>query len=82
MTCSVMIDPIFYLHHAQLDRIWYLWQQRDKMNRVHDYGGEALGGSNVTLTDVLPLAGLDRDVTVQDIMDTEAGEMCYRYMAS
>jgi len=75
-------EPVFYLHHAQLDRIWYLWQQRDKKNRVHNYGGKALGGANVTLTDVLRLAGLDKDITVQDIMDTEGGELCYRYAGS
>ncbi|OHW95205.1 tyrosinase central domain containing protein [Colletotrichum incanum] len=74
-------DPIFYLHHAQLDRVWWLWQMRDKKNRVHDYGGAGDRG-NVSLTDTLPLAGLEKDVTVADIMDTERGEMCYRYMYS
>lgn len=53
---------------------------RDKKNRVHDYSGEGDNGKNVTLSDVLPLAGLDADLTVADIMDTEGGEMCYRYM--
>lgn len=72
-------DPIFYLHHSQLDRVWWLWQMRDKENRVKDYGGEG-DGRNVTMSDTLPLAGLDKDVTVADIMDTEAGELCYRYM--
>lgn len=74
-----MTDPVFYLHHAQLDRVWWLWQMRDKANRVHDYDGEGDNGKNVTLSDVLPLAGLAEDVTVVDIMDTERGEMCYRY---
>ncbi|GKT58439.1 tyrosinase-like protein [Colletotrichum tofieldiae] len=74
-------DPIFYLHHAQLDRVWWLWQMRDKKNRVHDYGGTGDRG-NVSLADILPLAGLEKDVAVTDIMDTERGEMCYRYMYS
>jgi tyrosinase len=52
---------------------------RDKENRVKDYGGEG-DGRNVTMSDTLPLAGLDKDVTVADIMDTELGELCYRYM--
>jgi tyrosinase len=75
----MVADPIFYLHHSQLDRVWWLWQMRDKENRVKDYGGEG-DSHNVTLTDILPLAGLEKDVTVADIMDTEAGELCYRYM--
>lgn len=52
---------------------------RDKESRVKDYGGEG-DIHNVTMADILPLAGLDKDVTVADIMDTEAGELCYRYM--
>ena len=52
---------------------------RDKKNRMSDYGGAGNGQKEVTLTDVLPLAGLDNDVTVADIMDTEAAELCYRY---
>lgn len=47
---------------------------------MHSYDGMGDNNKNVTLTDVLPLAGLDKDVTVADIMDTEAGDMCYRYM--
>ena len=74
------VDPIFYLHHSQLDRVWWLWQMRDKKDRVHDYGGIGDNDKNVTLADVLPLAGLDQDLTVADIMDTEGGGMCYRYM--
>lgn len=74
------VDPIFYLHHGQLDRVWWLWQNRDKANRIKDYSGANLNGGNVSLTDVLPLAGLDKDVTVAEIMDTEGGELCYRYM--
>ncbi|KFA76950.1 hypothetical protein S40288_05207 [Stachybotrys chartarum IBT 40288] len=73
-------DPIFYLHHSQLDRIWWLWQSRDKENRVKSYDGKADGGADVTLSDLLPLAGLDKDLTVAEIMDTESNGMCYRYM--
>ncbi|GKT84519.1 tyrosinase-like protein [Colletotrichum tofieldiae] len=67
--------------HPTLDRVWWLWQMRDKKNRVHDYGGTGDRG-NVSLADILPLAGLEKDVAVTDIMDTERGEMCYRYMYS
>ncbi|KAK2783853.1 hypothetical protein FQN53_008915 [Emmonsiellopsis sp. PD_33] len=74
-------DPIFYLHHSQLDRVWWLWQLRDKPNRVKSYGGMAdSSGRNVTLSDILPLGGLEKDIAVADVMDTEGGEMCYRYM--
>lgn len=77
---TTIADPIFYLHHSQLDRIWWLWQSRDKQNRVKSYDGKADGGADVTLSDLLPLAGLDEDLTVAEIMDTESNGMCYRYM--
>ncbi|KAK0388453.1 hypothetical protein NLU13_4697 [Sarocladium strictum] len=73
-------DPIFYLHHTQLDRLWWLWQARDKKTRTKDYGGQGDGDKEVALTDILPMAGLDADIPVADIMDTEAGGLCYRYM--
>lgn len=49
---------------------------------MQSYGGLANGGTNVTLEDMIPLAGLAKDVKVKDIMDTEAGELCYRYMTT
>lgn len=73
-------DPIFYLHHSQLDRIFWLWQSKDKEARVYDYSGEGPDNSTVSLSDVIILSGLDMDVTVAEIMDTEGGEMCYRYI--
>ena len=53
---------------------------RDQPRRTQEYGGIGDRSKNVSLTDVLPLAGLDADLTVADIMDTEAGGLCYRYM--
>lgn len=28
-------DPLFYLHHAMLDRVWWIWQMQDPENRVN-----------------------------------------------
>jgi tyrosinase len=27
-------DPVFWAHHAMIDRIWYLWQQRHGINNI------------------------------------------------
>jgi tyrosinase len=27
-------DPVFWAHHAMIDRIWYLWQQRHGVNNI------------------------------------------------
>ncbi|KAI1360115.1 hypothetical protein F5Y08DRAFT_344034 [Xylaria arbuscula] len=40
-------DPVFYLHHGWLDKLWWEWQKRDLPNRYTDMGGSNLpiGGS-------------------------------------
>lgn len=32
-------DPIFWLHHTYLDRVWWQWQQGDLTSRVGDISG-------------------------------------------
>ncbi|KAL2272017.1 hypothetical protein VTJ83DRAFT_1388 [Remersonia thermophila] len=32
-------DPAFYLHHAMLDRVWWIWQMQDPDNRVNAVPG-------------------------------------------
>ncbi|KAF2161255.1 hypothetical protein M409DRAFT_59258 [Zasmidium cellare ATCC 36951] len=73
-------EPLFFLHHGQLDRMWWIWQQKSAKNR-QAYSGPASSRSNATasLTDVLPLRGLARDPLVEEIIDTEKGLLCYKY---
>ncbi|KAL3462254.1 hypothetical protein BJX64DRAFT_142470 [Aspergillus heterothallicus] len=46
-------DPIFYAHHAYLDRLWWQWQMADEANRL-----TAIGGVNVPPMAILNLVGL------------------------
>lgn len=32
-------DPIFYLHHGMMDRVWSLWQAQDPNARFYQVGG-------------------------------------------
>jgi tyrosinase len=32
-------DPVFYLHHSWLDKLWWDWQKLDLPNRLTDMGG-------------------------------------------
>lgn len=32
-------DPIFFLHHANLDRLWWRWQQANLTARLTDMSG-------------------------------------------
>ena len=73
-------DPLFFVHHAQLDRLWWIWQ-RGKPQRQYAYNGVTSRSSNASasLEDVLFFHGLARNVTVSDIMNTEGDLLCYRY---
>lgn len=28
-------DPVFYFHHAMMDRLWWIWQMQDPENRLN-----------------------------------------------
>lgn len=76
------LDPIFFLHHAQVDRLWYIWQKADPEKRMMAYaGGNGVpGGGAATLDDILPMAGLANDRVVRDLMSTVEGGFCYKYV--
>ncbi|KAK0657809.1 hypothetical protein B0T16DRAFT_386283 [Cercophora newfieldiana] len=74
-------DPLFFLHHAQVDRLWWIWQQQDPSTRTNAYNGfrEDGQGPAATLDDVLPMLGLAPDGVVRDYMDVKGGTLCYTY---
>ncbi|EME43326.1 hypothetical protein DOTSEDRAFT_72666 [Dothistroma septosporum NZE10] len=80
-TFTAPYDPLFFLHHTQLDRLWWLWQQRSPERILWAYGGHKQSHSMelASLDDELEYRGLTDDVKVKDVMDTEAGQLCYRY---
>jgi len=74
-------DPVFFLHHTQLDRMWWQWQQIDLAKRATEYMGKAATDSNdkASLEDSMPMGGLASDIKVLEIMSTESDLLCYRY---
>ncbi|KAJ9476239.1 Tyrosinase_Cu-bd domain-containing protein [Pseudozyma hubeiensis] len=80
-------DPLFFLHHAQVDRLWALWQDQNPSKRLTDYKGNLPGGSSkdgpwdATLNDKLTTFGnLISQVRVRDVMNIRAGDLCYEYV--
>ncbi|KAI8865694.1 Di-copper centre-containing protein [Ramicandelaber brevisporus] len=67
-------DPIFFLHHANIDRHYYMWQAQDWSRRATAYGGNNRNGSPARLTDSLPGLG----GTVGDYIDPR-DPLCYTY---
>ncbi|KAM0327201.1 hypothetical protein ACHAQA_006334 [Verticillium albo-atrum] len=79
-------DPIFFMHHGQIDRLWTIWQAENAQNRTYDYSGDRTQNQwdgttppQATLEDVMPMLGLARDVPVKDYMSAQSGTLCYRY---
>jgi tyrosinase len=77
-------DPIFWMHHANLDRVWWSWQKKDLVKRLKDISGPIFlqdytnaRGGNVTLDLAMSLGYNNRDATVTDMMDI--GSLCYAY---
>jgi len=85
-------DPIFFLHHGNIDRLWWRFQASAAARQL-EYNGNRYPRNwsdpsdprnNVvaTLQDVLPMHGFAPDVLVEAVMDTKGGldgEFCYTY---
>jgi tyrosinase len=55
-------DPIFFAHHAMIDRLWYLWQLRNPNAGVGTLSlGQALPGTSLTVGQVLDISKLGYD---------------------
>ncbi|KAJ1677175.1 hypothetical protein EV182_006720 [Spiromyces aspiralis] len=75
-------DPIFYPHHAMIDKIWYDWQfMGNGDERFSDYNGvdTVRTNVNVQLSDPIPESSLYR---VRDVMHPRRGHLCYTYAES
>ncbi|PQE17834.1 di-copper centre protein [Rutstroemia sp. NJR-2017a WRK4] len=75
-------DPVFFLHHVNIDRLWWEWQQEDPEHRLLAYSGHApkpAASPTVQLTDMLSVGELKRQVSVKDVMQTDNGLFCYQY---
>lgn len=79
-------DPVFFLHHAQIDRLWTLWQNANPGSRTTAYGGnrdQSDGDGSVvataTLADIMSFDGLADEIAVRAVMSTTSGVLCYTY---
>ncbi|KAI0382509.1 Di-copper centre-containing protein [Hypomontagnella monticulosa] len=63
-------DPVFYLLHAQIDRLWAIWQGQDLENRTY-----AIDGNRTFLGIALDYApNVPRSLaTIEDVMDMGLG---------
>ncbi|EJT75052.1 hypothetical protein GGTG_08890 [Gaeumannomyces tritici R3-111a-1] len=83
---SSPVDPVFWLHHANVDRMWWSWQYRDLPERLMDISGPLVSldwtnklGGNITLEHENALVTLGQGTSVASTMDIRGGFLCYDY---
>jgi tyrosinase len=80
-------DPAFWLHHAMIDRVWWIWQLQDLDRRLAEVSmtrtmNNMPPSPNGTLDDPSGLGVLAPDVPVRELMSTMGGlggKFCYIY---
>ncbi|PVH90011.1 Di-copper centre-containing protein [Cadophora sp. DSE1049] len=76
-------DPLFYLHHGNLDRILTEWQNIDLEQRLNEVGGPIIpfnyGGENVTLDFTINLSPIAPAITLKEALNAQGNTFCYTY---
>lgn len=78
-------DPIFYLHHAMIDRLWTIWQGLDLPGRQNAISGTSTlanspPSADMTLDDMIPFGFVAADQRFGDLMNNFGGQFCYYYV--
>jgi len=86
-------DPMFFMHHSMIDKMWWDWQNKHPQN-FWSYGGGSVGAHTqpglyaefptggppfLNFSSPLPTDGILRDGTIYDMMDIKAERLCYTY---
>ncbi|KII86644.1 hypothetical protein PLICRDRAFT_114184 [Plicaturopsis crispa FD-325 SS-3] len=86
-------EPLFWLHHAMIDKIWYDWQHYDAANAHAFEGGSVQMLENRTIyaeypngaapalspQSLMPTDGMWNATTIGSVMNTTEGFLCYVY---
>ncbi|KAF6827768.1 tyrosinase central domain protein [Colletotrichum plurivorum] len=81
-------DPVFYLHHGMVDRLWWIWQMLSPHER--QFTDRAVAGTNTflnmppspntTLDDFLDYGYAGQGIKIRDAMSILSGPYCYVYL--
>ncbi|KAH6599563.1 hypothetical protein BASA50_002905 [Batrachochytrium salamandrivorans] len=77
-------DPIFMMHHSNVDRLWYMWQLKNP-SLANTYEGTLPSSAPARTRDMLPLFNTSRlpDYNVSMMLNTRSGSpLCYTYSNS
>ena len=78
-------DVPFHIHHAQIDRTRWIWQNQDLKNRGKAIAGTITlnnnpPGRNATLGDDIHMGVVTDTVKIGYLMSTVDGPFCYIYV--
>ena len=82
-------DPMWFLHHAQMDRLWYIWQNQDPETRLKEVATTHTNlnyppSADVTLDDTIDLAYIGGPGSppkkLSELASTVDGPFCYKYI--
>jgi tyrosinase len=79
------VDPVFWLHHAMVDRIYWIWQA------LHPFQAKTVAGTltlfnnppsrNTSVEDLIDLGVNAAPIKIKDVLDTIGGSpLCYIYV--
>ncbi|CUA77666.1 hypothetical protein RSOLAG22IIIB_12759 [Rhizoctonia solani] len=83
-------EPMFHLHHGNIDRLWWLWQEKSTDNKNAFHGGSVQNTSSLDIfpngqapwlnkSSIVPSAGLWPTYNIGETLDTRSWPWCYVY---
>lgn len=72
-------DPVFFLHHAFIDRNFRIWQNNGGNARVTQISGTDSQGNQLRLDTTVNVYDFRPTVRIRDILNTQSSTLCYRY---
>ncbi|KAF7349069.1 Di-copper centre-containing protein [Mycena venus] len=86
-------EPLFWLHHGMVDKMWFDWQNKHPSNKKAFFGGSVQALDNSTyyhefpngagpfynISSTMPSDGLFPPPKISDVLSTTDGMLCYVY---
>ncbi|ORY58915.1 uncharacterized protein BCR38DRAFT_400025 [Pseudomassariella vexata] len=78
-------DPIFWLHHGNIDRVWWIWQNQNPIDRAFQIAGTRTlfnmpPSDNATVEDMIDLGVNAPAVPIKNHVSSVGGDYCYIYV--
>ncbi|KAH6656064.1 hypothetical protein BKA67DRAFT_562558 [Truncatella angustata] len=78
-------EPLFWLHHGNIDRMWWIWQNQKPVDRAFQIGGTRTmlnlpPSDNATIDDTINLGILGAASPISNHVSSVGGQYCYIYV--